>query len=221
VRRRWVALAAVWSWGVSASIGLSQSPTTNPWDYGLSLAQHDIPGGVVAPERVAGERRRVPPEAKSPKDKALFKERIAATLEAFNAEHAGFAAGQENGVIHIRSIEEPTPVSNALERRTTFSERATNVAVLDVMMKGVLGAMRGAEIRGWVGGGAEPGPECSPLRPVRVPGGSVTAVELLDEVVRQVPGLVWYVTYDSENLSQDVKVGLICSNGTIVNIEYP
>jgi hypothetical protein len=88
------------------------------------------------------------------------------------------------------------------------------------MFKGVLGAVRGREPQGWLGGGLRPSPECSLDRPIQLPDGSVTVIQVLDEVVRQVPGLVWFVSYQPEAADGDVRFGLICSNGMRVDVDF-
>lgn len=41
----------------------------------------------------------------------------------------------------------------------------------------------------------------------------VCALDALDQIVTQVPGLVWVVTYDPGSPGEDVKVGLLCPDG--------
>ena len=77
--------------------------------------------------------------------------------------------------------------------------------------------MRGFEPQALLGSGGtlSPGSECPIDRRVDLPGGSMTAIALLDQIVRQVPGVVWVVTYRKEpaSASLQVNVGLLCWNG--------
>ena len=73
------------------------------------------------------------------------------------------------------------------------------------------------EVRGIIGsGGPLPGPESLLGRRIRLDRGRRSAISILDDVVRQVPGLVWFATYNRGLPSQDLKVGLMERDGTRV-----
>jgi hypothetical protein len=63
-----------------------------------------------------------------------------------------------------------------------------------------------------------PGPECPLSLPVRIPHGSWSAIALLDTIVDQAPGLAWVVTYDPELPHANIKVGLMCPDGSTERI---
>ena len=78
--------------------------------------------------------------------------------------------------------------------------------------------MSGRKPEGIIGTGSFPGPECPLNTRVRLSAGPTTAVNMLTEVVQQVPGLVWIVTYATDASDSDVNVGLMCSDGSTVMI---
>ena len=82
----------------------------------------------------------------------------------------------------------------------------------------VVKALSGKEPAGIIGTGSFPGPECPLGRPVRLTAGSTSATRMLDEIVKQVPGLMWFVTYDTEAPHYGLQVGFLCADGSTVGI---
>lgn len=81
---------------------------------------------------------------------------------------------------------------------------------LKAVYKHALRAIRGSEPEGFFGGG--PDPSCRLDRPVRLPMGRTTTAELLDDVVRQLAGVTWLMTYDQA--TGYWSVGLMCPDGS-------
>ena len=66
------------------------------------------------------------------------------------------------------------------------------------------------EVTGVLGSGAGRNPRCQLDTLVALKEGPTSVGELLDHVVQQVPGLVWFVTYGAEASARPVSVGVMC-----------
>jgi hypothetical protein len=56
-------------------------------------------------------------------------------------------------------------------------------------------------------------------QPVRIPAGKTRPIDILDQVVRQVPGITWLVTYRAVAPDHEFKIGLMCGNGSFMRTE--
>ena len=68
-------------------------------------------------------------------------------------------------------------------------------------------------------GGGLPGPRCPLSNSVHLPDTPLSTQHGLDEIVTQVPGLVWIVTYDAAVPDLDFALGLMCGGGETVLVE--
>jgi len=199
-----------------SSTGLCGVDASDPRSYAMSLAQNDVPGGVVVPAERLASRAERPPDLRS-LDKAAFRGSLAARVEAFNSTSKVFRASEHDGVVHIRSVDEPIEVTRSLAQSVDVTAAQGVPAISAVFRQGVA-AMRGFEPQAILGsgsGGFATGPECPIYSPVEVNRGPMTTVALLDQIVRQVPGLVWVVTYRKNAMkgTVDVDVGVLCWTG--------
>ena len=217
MRRRILVLGALLCAVFSAfpRTGLAQGTTADPHDFAIGLAQNHAPAGVVVPEkawqRVSGASYR------SPREKRLLPgEDVAAYVARFNASSHAFRATTEKGVVHVRSAGEPIGVHDTLAR-LVYIDESVELSAFRAVFEKVVVVMQGEE-RGLVGSGIDPAAECPIFRPVRVSEGETTIAGQLDSIVRQVPGLIWFVTYDPDVPNLDLRVGLMCADGTSTTI---
>jgi hypothetical protein len=211
-------LCAVASFDVTANpADLRQGQAyNNPRVFALTLAQNDVPVGIVIPAEFLRGGKGMPHPEITADSKAAFRIDLAARLDVFNADKGTFRASQgENGVVHIRSINEPMEVTRALEHYS-YAEPAVRLSALAVAFRHGVEGMRGYRPQAIAGSGVQPtpGPECPIDDPVEFAGGSTTAMGVLDQIVHQVPGIVWLVTYRQVPTSPlEVNLGLLCTNG--------
>ena len=198
----------------AASVAFGQSAQVSPAQYAMSLAQDGVPAGIVASREVLAQVRRMPRPQATVGTPSVVRGTLASGLDLFNAAKGAFRASQDDGIVHLRSLEEPAEISSALDRSTQLDE-AVEVPAMHAIYRYVVRAMRGVEpSQGYVWTGGLPGPECPINRPIRIAGGPATAIGLLDQVVRQVPGLLWVVSYNPDQPSVALKVGLMCQDGS-------
>ncbi len=197
---------------LAASVCHGQDGHIGTRAFAIVLAQHGVPCGVVAPEvdlawRPGDPRREATFEIEAP-----FGRGLPSTLERFNVRNGVFQATQVAGLVHLRSSDEPLEVTAMLEREAPLD--ADIDAPAGAILPQVAAAVRGGEVRGIIGTGPRPGPESLLGRRIRLDRGRRSAISILDDVVRQVPGLVWFATYNRGLPSQDLKVGLMERDGT-------
>jgi hypothetical protein len=191
---------------------------TDPETYAIALARHEVAGGLVAPRSVSLRGLVFPRPAATPAAKVAFKEALGRSIDLFNASGGSFRASEDDGVVRLRSRDEPLEATNAL-KRTVHVERA-GVTAFALLRGRVIAALRGAEpSEGFAFAGLMPGPDCLLGGSVRLTEGDHTATDLLDEIVRQVPGLVWCVTYSPGRLDRTLKVGLMSTDGATVSVD--
>lgn len=220
-------LASLWALASSdaradAKPDLSQGQANNnPRVFAIALAQNEVPAGIVIPaEFLRGGKGMPHPEITTARQ-AAFRVDLLARVDLFNADKGAFRASRgESGVVHIRSVEEPIEVTRALEHESEI-ELASGPAIGVVFRTGVT-AIRGYAPEGLLGSGgpSTPEPECPLDRRVELPKGRMTAMGVLDAIVRQVPGMAWVVTYRRvpASPSLEMKLGLLCSNGRYLTI---
>jgi hypothetical protein len=173
-------------------------------EFGMRLARSAVPAGIVASDRALRQLGGGPAVASQATEEAAFKRDLTSQLARFNAARGLFRATRTDGIVRIRAAEEPADVMTALERRTY--DAVVDVPALAAVLHHVTWAMSGSQPTGIMGVGAEPEPDCPMQTPVRIPA-ATSAIEALDQIVRQVPGLVWVVTYDSESQGRPMRVG--------------
>jgi hypothetical protein len=179
-------------------------------ELAMDLARFGVPAGLVVPEEdLSGPRRTL--RKATTAERAAFKSQLQSKLRNFNESTRSCKARLDRDVVHIRSLTVPDDVVNMLERDASISE-AGDVRAWEAIWHHVISAITGFPNPGVVGTGG-PEPECLSGHRVHVPGGKTTPVALLDEIARQMPGVVWFVTYDPERAGLNPKVGLMCPNG--------
>ncbi len=214
---------AVTCLSVAASVCLGQSQQ-GPREYAVTLVQNRVPVGLVLERGMLEQGKPIVPPESSEADRAAFRERLTSSLDLFNAAGGTFRATEVGGVVHLRSVDEPTDVTDAL-RRQDHTPESLELPLLGAVFRRGAATLTGSEPQAVVGSGPvpRPGPGCPLETPVHVPAGSATVVGLLDGIVRQVPGVAWVVTYDgAANRDLKLHVGLLCSDGSHIKISaYP
>jgi hypothetical protein len=203
---------------VVAPVCAAQNPPVDVHELGVALAARGVPAGLMVPVEAQEATDEYPPPSvqAAARARALFATgELPAVLSRFNASSGSLRATNENGVVRVRSLEEPHDVRAALERRV-YVEEADDVPVMEAIFTRVLGLLAGREPQGLVGSiVTRPGdePACPPARRVRL-GGEDSVIGTLDNIVRQVPGLVWRLTYDPAAPLESLRIGIICADGS-------
>jgi len=181
-------------------------------ELAAELARHGVAGGAVVP--ASDFSGWVPPRAvPSAEEKEAFRDGLPAVAEAFAEARSEYSVTLMDSVVHVRSAREPAAVQVVLDGIAVVPD-VESISVRDALYKLVLGAMTGQEPTGGiVGTGRQPVEACSLDRLIRVSGGSMSPARLLDQIVGQLSGVVWVVTYDEERPNNDLKVGFICRGG--------
>jgi hypothetical protein len=96
---------------------------------------------------------------------------------------------RDNGVLHIRTSKEPRYVTELLNRPIDL-EAASGVPAIEAVQTRIVNAVRGDHSKGISTTTSEVHNQLVTLR-----GGRATFMSALDDVVRQTPGLVWWVTF--------------------------
>lgn len=217
-----VGLAALLcAWGAGGALCLGDDAQPNPAEYTALLAQNGVPSGLVVADHFLGARRGLPRPESPLTIKGAFRDSLFSRLELFNRATGSFRALQKDGVVHVRSLEEPAEVTTALEGEVRFAGAVSVPAVSAVIMH-VVAAIRGQEVEGIVGGGMLPGPECGVNQRVTLPEGPATPTAVLDAIVLQAPGIAWIATYRPDAPKEHLELGLICADGSWVSMNvYP
>ncbi len=120
----------------------------------------------------------------------------------------------DGGVLHVRTMGEPQRVTDLLNRSIRL-DPASGVPAIEVVATRIVNAIRGDhsagphESTGAVG------------QLVTLHGGSTTVIKALDEVVRQAPGLVWYVYFSPTDDGGPLEIGLIGPGGGSGGTVFP
>jgi hypothetical protein len=126
-----------------------------------------------------------------------------ATCDALNA---SLFERHEGGVLHLRTTGEPQRVTDLLNRPIHL-EAEYGVPAIDAVLTRIVNAVRSndsAVIRRSTGATGYL---------VTLRGGPTTVMEALDEVVRQAPGLVWFMHFSSRDGDGPLGIGLIGPHG--------
>jgi hypothetical protein len=189
---------------------------THPRTYALTLARSGVPVVLVVPKEFFSPGGMTLAEIDQI-TRSGFGDSLRSSLALFNAASGRFQATEKDGVVHVRELDQPAEVTSSLER-TGELEAVVGLPVLAAMLRRVVPAMRGYALEGLIGSGGllTPGPECPIDRRVDLAGGVMTASALLDEIVRQAPGLVVAVTYrrPTTHPGFQVNVGVLCPSGS-------
>lgn len=184
-------------------------PRLGPRDIAILLASRQVPAGVIAPTVIMSVGPPPPPSPAGETDDAL--------LARFTASLPFFDAVRDGPVVHVLPKDLPPRIRERLDQRLNLdSTRDTSAVGMVVRFADTL---RGRINPGAVAGGGLPGPKCPLANTVHLPDTPLSVQQALDEIVKQVPGLVWIVTYDSAVPDLDFALGLMCGGGETVLVE--
>ena len=193
-------------------------PSTSPLELAADLARRGVPGGFVVLARELGD---VSSKSSRPAPAGALQSLeagVTATLDQFNAAGSHYQATSADGFVHVRSVREPDDLRRTLERQVRI-DQSSELSAGDAVFMRVVKALSGKEPLGIIGTGSFPdGPKCPLDRRVRITAGWTSATRMLDEIVRQVPGLTWLVTYDADAPYYGLEVGLVCGDGGTARI---
>jgi hypothetical protein len=175
------------------------------YELAQALLERGLPVGIVVSERAL--QPVYPPDQRT--SAAAMVEDL---LADFNARHPLMQAVQRNGVVRIASRNVPAVVREALSRPRHLPQPVT-AGGINVMFYTVAAMLRGSRTNGIVGVGPLPGPECGVDGEVRLRAGATTVAEIGDEVVRQLSGTGWLITFNEARPATGLQVGILCADG--------
>jgi hypothetical protein len=184
-----------------------QERVVHPQALARWLAEQRVPTGFVLPHD-GFERGR----NGGGKQNGLGDDAKEAVLRRFAAEHPLLVVGEtRGGTVHVAHLDQPAFITRLLQREQHLTEPVSTQAG-DVLHR-VLPDLVPLELRGWGGvvpGTESPGGSCRLGERVSLTSGATTVRLILDAVVEQQPGLVWFLTYDAAVPERHVKIGLMC-----------
>ena len=175
----------------------------------ILLAMRQAPAGVVAPTFAMGV---APLPAASPPS-----ETDDGLMERFRASMPSYDAVRDGRIVHVLPKDLPPRIRERLDQRLALGTSRDSTAVGTVME--FADALRGRMNPSALAGGGLPGPRCPLSNSVHLPDAPLSTQQGLDEIVTQVPGLVWVVTYDAAVPDLDFALGLMCGGGETVLVE--
>jgi hypothetical protein len=142
------------------------------------------------------------------------------TLQRFREEYPDFLVRRSATSATFVHRDAPSAVLEKLNRlgmTTTREQLSISAALVEV----VGSLINGSAISGVIGSGQMPGPTCPLGAAVRVPAAQSTPIGTLDNLVAQVPGVSWFVLYDSDRAGEPLYLGLWCQNGMNFRVQLP
>lgn len=120
----------------------------------------------------------------------------------------------------MRLLHKNTP-AEVLQRLTRVGETEDrpNISASAAVVQVVGTLIRQQPTAGVLGSGMVPGEGCPLNAPVKIAPRSTTALDALDGIVAQVPGLSWFVLYEEERAREKLDVGLWCPDGMYFRVE--
>lgn len=188
----------------------SQPQTRGVRDLAVRLAANAIPAGVISPDAAFTAVGR--PPVKDPRGLEAFRAELPLILAEFERKHPSFLVQSLPGVVVIVDKDQPHIVADLLGR-SIFLPGVREATAADAIVKHLAGRLRNTTITGLAGVGPAPGPSCPLGATVKFGPVSHTVSTFLNDVVRQVPGLVWVVTYSVAEQPSNIRIGIVCPDG--------
>jgi len=190
-------------------IAQSAGPRIGPRDVAILMASRQMPAGVIAPTVVMSVGPPPPPSPASETDDGL--------LARFTASLPSFDAVRDGKVVHVLPKDLPSKIRARLDQKLEL-ESTSDTSATGMVIR-FADALRGRISPNALAGGGLPGPKCPLANTVHLPDTPMSTQQALDAVVKQVPGLVWIVTYDAAVPDLDFALGLMCAGGETVLVE--
>jgi hypothetical protein len=201
-----------------ATSGQAQGPENSVKDIVIGLGQSRVAAGVVMSLRefVNAEKQSSTPRRLAAEQRSAAQ--TADSLNLFERTHPEFVVDRR--VQRVRFVQRDTPaeVMEKLSRVGIMEGRpAISASAAIVQIVGTL--IRQQPTAGVLGSGPMPGEGCPLGAPVRVSAGASTALDALDAIVAQVPGLTWFVLFEPERMREKLDIGLWCPDGMYFRVE--
>jgi len=171
-------------------------PPPSAGDVAADLTRQGVPAGVAM--------CRPPGNGQVPGDAAPTSELDRTDCDELNA---SLFQRREGGVLHVRTTREPRRVTELLNR-SIHVDAAPDVQAIDAIMRIILNAVRGDGSAGAFHASGREGTL------VTIRGGPTTFMQALDDVVRQVPGLVWLLTFTPQEGGRNFQIVLLGPPGS-------
>lgn len=202
-----VALAALGFVMMSESGAVAQSDLgpSNPMELAVALANARVPAGIVIPDAALASYRTTFPGAQVSADvlNAGLVERVTRFKTPLQVERRG-----QVWVMQAQSV--PADIANRLSS-SRYLANTVKSSASHAVFNFVAGLLQETEVTGVLGAGSLPDETCPLQAPVELGAGPTSIVTMLNETVRQAPGLVWFVTYDAK--VEQMAIGVVCPGG--------
>jgi hypothetical protein len=141
-------------------------------------------------------------------------------LRRFPQEYPDFLVRRSATSVTFIHTKAPNAVLDRLNRlgMTTAREQLSISAALVEVVGSLINR---SAISGVIGSGQMPGPTCPLGAAVQVRAGQSTPIGALDNLVAQVPGVSWFVLYDSDRAAEPLHLGLWCQDGMNFRVQLP
>lgn len=202
---------------ISAASIQPQIAAQSPKEVALTLARNGLRAGAVMSltDFANGEsdRGRSMPQPSAPAS-------VENTLTAFAQNHPEFLVQRSSTSVRLLRRDAPAELVQTLTLPGAAVAR-DQVSVSAAVVEVVGSLIKQRPISGVLGSGTIPGPGCPLGAPTRVSAGQVTALDALDNLTSQVPGLSWFVLYDAQRAEEPVHIGLWCQDGSYFRVQLP
>ena len=205
----WIALTACAWLALSPKATMAQAlPTLRDWATRCAVLR--VPVGLVLEESMWRTATEPPAPTGTRIDPAGDSRKLVSELKQIAPDFR--ASARRGGTLSVRSAREPEILRTELDQ-VRFYEDEARLPAMDAIMVRIKNAV--GKPRTALAGTSLPDPATCPAnQEVHLTAGAKSLVEALDEVVSQVPGLVWVVTYDVKAPRPSMKIGFLCPDGS-------
>jgi hypothetical protein len=185
---------------------LVAAETGEPVAFAQALVSARQPTVLVLPSRLANGTREVmrQPSVIGPASRLI---------DAFNGKQRRFNAELVAGVVQIREVALPAAITRVLEQKHDVSFDGIAVGASMSKIASLISPIGHPPGAGIVGSGLPPPPSCPLGTTVRVSMAGVSLGGVLNEIVRQEPGIAWALTYDSNPAPTKLSLEILCPDG--------
>jgi hypothetical protein len=139
-------------------------------------------------------------------------------LAGFQVQHPEFVVQHTKSSVRFVQQDAPRDVLDKLSRSGITAAR-DQISISAALVEVVGSLINQRSVSGVLGSGSTPGPGCPVGAPVKVTAGQATPTEALDSLVSQVPGLSWFVLYDSTRVDEPIQAGIWCQDGMYFRVQ--
>lgn len=185
------------------------SASADAQSFARALAEAGHPAGFVMP--IAERQLQVPFDSG---ERLTLDEAVA----VFTA-RGTYRVTRGPGALVFRHAKTPPDVAGALDTpRPHYAIKGTfSLALYDVVLRGLARRPMGTISRPEPGAG----PECQVEKPVTVPAGRATSIEMMNALVTRTTGVAWLVRFGQPSDRLRLQVGYVCGNGVWSALSVP